>query len=148
MKKCNKRVIEKLIQAGALDRLGPHRPAMMASLDEAVKAAGQFHQAEAFGQSDMFGVLTEAPEEVEQAYAQVPKWPEKVWLEGERATLGLYLTGHPVNAYLKELAKYTNCRLNDLQPTRRDTISHGRRFSDCFTCDDNQARHTNWLNDT
>ncbi|MCF7354321.1 DNA polymerase III subunit alpha [Vibrio sp. CK2-1] len=120
LKKCNKRVIEKLIQAGALDRLGPHRAAMMASLDEAVKAAGQFHQAEAFGQSDMFGVLTEAPEEVEQAYAQVPKWPEKVWLEGERATLGLYLTGHPVNAYLKELAKYTNCRLNDLQPTRRD----------------------------
>lgn len=120
LKKCNKRVIEKLIQAGALDRLGPHRAAMMASLDEAVKAAGQFHQAEAFGQSDMFGVLTEAPEEVEQAYAQVPKWPEKVWLEGERATLGLYLTGHPVNAYLKELAKYTQCRLKDLQPTRRD----------------------------
>lgn len=120
LKKCNKRVIEKLIQAGALDRLGPHRAAMMASLDEAVKAAGQFHQAESFGQSDMFGVLTEAPEEVEQAYAQVPKWPEKVWLEGERATLGLYLTGHPVNAYLKELAKYTQCRLNDLQPTRRD----------------------------
>ncbi|WP_417883341.1 DNA polymerase III subunit alpha [Vibrio rumoiensis] len=120
LKKCNKRVIEKLIQAGALDRLGPHRAAMMASLDEAVKAAGQFHQAESFGQSDMFGVLTEAPEEVEQAYAQVPKWPEKVWLEGERATLGLYLTGHPVNAYLKELSKYTQCRLNDLQPTRRD----------------------------
>ncbi|WP_105903491.1 DNA polymerase III subunit alpha [Vibrio gangliei] len=120
LKKCNKRVIEKLIQAGALDRLGPHRAAMMASLDEAVKAAGQFHQAEAFGQSDMFGVLTEAPEEVEQAYAQVPEWPEKVWLEGERATLGLYLTGHPVNAYLKELSTYTQCRLNDLQPTRRD----------------------------
>ncbi|SJN39138.1 DNA polymerase III alpha subunit [Vibrio casei] len=120
LKKCNKRVTEKLIQAGALDRLGPHRAAMMASLDEAVKAAGQFHQAEYFGQSDMFGVLTEAPEEVEQAYAQVPKWPEKVWLEGERATLGLYLTGHPINAYLKELAKYTQCRLNDLQPTRRD----------------------------
>lgn len=120
LKKCNKRVTEKLIQAGALDRLGPHRAAMMASLDEAVKAAGQFHQAESFGQSDMFGVLTEAPEAVEQAYAQVPKWPEKVWLEGERATLGLYLTGHPINAYLKELAKYTQCRLNDLQPTRRD----------------------------
>ncbi|MFV0575537.1 MAG: DNA polymerase III subunit alpha [Vibrio sp.] len=120
LKKCNKRVIEKLIQAGALDRLGPHRAAMMASLDEAVKAAGQFHQAEAFGQSDMFGVLTEAPEEVEQAYAQVPEWPEKVWLEGERSTLGLYLTGHPVNAYIKELSKYTQCRLNDLQPTRRD----------------------------
>ncbi|WED27380.1 DNA polymerase III subunit alpha [Vibrio sp. DW001] len=120
LKKANKRVIEKLIQAGALDRLGPHRAAMMASVNAAVKAAGQYHQAESFGQSDMFGVLTNAPEAVEQAYAQVPEWPEKIWLEGERETLGLYLTGHPVNAYLKELAKYTSCRLKDATVTRRD----------------------------
>ncbi|ELE5894095.1 DNA polymerase III subunit alpha, partial [Vibrio fluvialis] len=117
IKKVNKRVIEKLILAGALDRLGPHRAAMMASLDDAVKAASQHHQAEAFGQADMFGVLTDAPEEVEQKYIQVPEWPEKVWLEGERETLGLYLTGHPVNAYLKELNKYTSCRLNEATPT-------------------------------
>ncbi|EKO3955201.1 DNA polymerase III subunit alpha [Vibrio fluvialis] len=120
IKKVNKRVIEKLILAGALDRLGPHRAAMMASLDDAVKAASQHHQAEAFGQADMFGVLTDAPEEVEQKYIQVPEWPEKVWLEGERDTLGLYLTGHPINAYLKELNKYTSCRLNEATPTRRD----------------------------
>ncbi len=60
----NKRVIEKLILSGALDRLGPHRAAMMASLKDAVKAASQHHHAESFGQSDMFGVLTDAPEEV------------------------------------------------------------------------------------
>ncbi|MEC7306438.1 DNA polymerase III subunit alpha [Vibrio crassostreae] len=120
LKKVNKRVIEKLILSGALDRLGPHRAAMMASLKDAVKAASQHHHAESFGQSDMFGVLTDAPEEVEHKYTQVPKWPEKVWLEGERETLGLYLTGHPVNAYIKELAKYTSCRLKDATPTRRD----------------------------
>ncbi|NIY92095.1 DNA polymerase III subunit alpha [Vibrio diazotrophicus] len=120
LKKVNKRVIEKLILAGALDRLGPHRAAMMASLNDAVKSASQHHQAEAFGQADMFGVLTDAPEEVEQKYTQVPEWPEKVWLEGERETLGLYLTGHPINAYLKELNRYTSCRLNEATPTRRD----------------------------
>lgn len=120
LKKVNKRVIEKLIYAGALDRLGPHRAAMMASLNDAVKAASQHHQAESFGQVDMFGVLTDAPEDVETKYTQVPAWPEKVWLEGERETLGLYLTGHPINAYLKELGKYTSCRLKDAQPTRRD----------------------------
>ncbi|NRF15217.1 DNA polymerase III subunit alpha [Vibrio coralliilyticus] len=120
LKKVNKRVIEKLIYAGALDRLGPHRAAMMASLNDAVKAASQYHQAEAFGQSDLFGVLTEAPEEVEYKYTKVPAWPEKVWLEGERDTLGLYLTGHPINAYIKELGKYTSCRLKDATPTRRD----------------------------
>lgn len=120
LKKVNKRVIEKLILAGALDRLGPHRAAMMASVDDAVRAASQHHQAEAFGQADMFGVLTDAPEEVEQKYTQVLEWPEKVRLEGERETLGLYLTGHPVDEYLKELTKYTSCRLNEAAPTRRD----------------------------
>ncbi|MGF1907942.1 DNA polymerase III subunit alpha [Vibrio kasasachensis] len=120
IKKVNRRVIEKLIYAGALDRLGPHRAALMASLPDAVKAASQHHQAEAFGQSDLFGVLTEAPEEVENKYTKVPPWPEKVWLDGERETLGLYLTGHPVNAYIKELSKYTSCRLKDATPTRRD----------------------------
>jgi len=120
LKRVNKRVIEKLIYAGALDRLGPHRAALMASVDDAVKSANQYKQAEAFGQTDMFGVLTDAPEEVEQKYRQVPKWPEKKWLEGERETLGLYLTGHPVNRYLKELKHYTHCRLKEVVPTRRD----------------------------
>ncbi|MHA2938653.1 DNA polymerase III subunit alpha [Vibrio sp. RC27] len=120
LKRINKRVIEKLIYAGALDKLGPHRAAMMASLNDAVKAASQFHQAESFGQSDMFGVLTEAPEAVEQKYTQVPAWPEKVWLEGERDTLGLYLTGHPISAYIKELNHYISFRLKDATPTRRD----------------------------
>ncbi|MEZ8823424.1 DNA polymerase III subunit alpha [Vibrio amylolyticus] len=120
LKKVNKRVIEKLIYAGALDRLGPHRAALMASLNDAVKGASQHHQAEAFGQNDMFGVLTDEPDVIENKYTKVEPWPEKVWLEGERDTLGLYLTGHPINAYLKELGKYTSCRLKDATPTRRD----------------------------
>ncbi|EPT9250832.1 DNA polymerase III subunit alpha [Photobacterium damselae] len=119
-KKVNKRVLERLIKSGAMDRLGPNRASMMASLDDAIRAASQHHQAEAFGQTDMFGVLTEAPEEVEHKYANIPEWPDKVWLEGERETLGLYLTGHPINSYLSELKHYTTWRLKDAQPTRRD----------------------------
>jgi len=119
-KKINKRVLEKLIYAGAFDHLGPHRAAMMASVSDAIKASVQFHQAQSFGQEDMFGVLTQAPEKVEQAYSKVPKWSEKVWLEGERETLGLYLTGHPINMYLSELKHYVSCRLKDVQITGRD----------------------------
>ena len=119
-KKVNKRVLERLIKAGALDKLGPNRAAMMATLDDALRAAGQHRQAESFGQVDMFGVLTAAPEDVEKAYANIPEWPEKIWLDGERETLGLYLTGHPINRYLPELKHYTQCRLKDAQPTGRD----------------------------
>ncbi|WP_318500016.1 DNA polymerase III subunit alpha [Photobacterium leiognathi] len=122
-KKVNKRVLEKLIKSGAMDRLGPNRAAMLATLDDAIKAASQHHQAEAFGQTDMFGVLTAAPEEVEHKYANIPESPDKVWLEGERETLGLYLTGHPINAYIPELKHYTTWRLKDAQQTGRDKVA-------------------------
>ncbi|WP_026294628.1 DNA polymerase III subunit alpha [Salinimonas chungwhensis] len=154
IKRVNKRVLEKLVQAGALDNLGPHRAALMASLPEAIAAAGQHAKAESFGQSDMFGLLTTEPEEVEQAFADVPQWPEKVWLEGEKDTLGLYLTGHPINQYAREIRHYTDGRLVDLKPTGKEhlasavglvlsvrvlTNKRGRRWA-IVTLDDKSAR--------
>lgn len=92
--------------SGAFDRLGPHRAALMNSLGDALKAADQHAKAEAIGQADMFGVLAEEPEQIEQSYASCQPWPEQVVLDGERETLGLYLTGHPINQYLKEIERY------------------------------------------
>ncbi|MFQ2673568.1 DNA polymerase III subunit alpha [Aeromonas caviae] len=123
IKKLNKRVMEKLILSGAMDRLGPHRAALMATLEEAMRAAEQHAKAQAVGQVDMFGVLTEEIDDVKKAFANVPHWPDKVWLEGERETLGLYLTGHPINQYSSELRRYTTGRLCDLHPTSRDTVT-------------------------
>ncbi|HIC8840307.1 TPA: DNA polymerase III subunit alpha [Aeromonas veronii] len=123
IKKLNKRVMEKLILSGAMDRLGPHRAALMATLEEAMRAAEQHAKAQAVGQVDMFGVLTEEIDDVKKAFANVPHWPDKVWLEGERETLGLYLTGHPINQYSGELRRYTSGRLCDLHPTSRDTVT-------------------------
>ncbi|WP_434666313.1 DNA polymerase III subunit alpha [Aeromonas sp. NJAU223] len=123
IKKLNKRVMEKLILSGAMDRLGPHRAALMATLEEAMRAAEQHAKAQAVGQVDMFGVLTEEIDDVKKAFANVPHWPDKIWLEGERETLGLYLTGHPINQYSGELRRYTSGRLCDLHPTSRDTVT-------------------------
>ena len=122
LKKLNKRVMEKLILSGAMDRLGPHRASLMATLPEAMKAAEQHAKAEALGQSDMFGVLVEEAH-IEHAFVDVPAWPDNVWLDGERDTLGLYLTGHPINQYAKELRHYTSGRLIELQATSRDKIT-------------------------
>jgi len=123
IKRVNKRVLEKLVLSGAMDNLGPHRATLMATLPEALAAAGQHAKAESFGQSDMFGLLTTEPDEVEQAFADVPRWPEKVWLEGEKDTLGLYLTGHPINQYALEIRHYTDGRLVDLKPTGKDQMA-------------------------
>ncbi|QZN95276.1 DNA polymerase III subunit alpha [Symbiopectobacterium purcellii] len=124
IKKLNRRVLEKLIMSGAFDRLGPHRAALMNSLNDALKAADQHAKAEAIGQVDMFGVLAEAPEQVEQSYSTVAPWPEQVVLDGERETLGLYLTGHPITQYLKEIERYAaGLRLKDMHPTDRGKVT-------------------------
>jgi len=49
----------------------------------------------------------------------VRPWPEAKVLQGEKETLGLYLTGHPIDRYLPEIKQFCNLRLNSLQPTRR-----------------------------
>ena len=154
LKKINKRVLEKLVLSGAMDNLGPHRASLMATLPEAIAAADQHAKAESFGQSDMFGLLTTEPEQVQQAFVNVPPWPEKTWLDGEKETLGLYLTGHPINQYEQEIKHYSTGRLVDLKPTGKEgtaiavglvlgirimTNKKGRRWA-IVTLDDKSAR--------
>jgi DNA polymerase-3 subunit alpha len=154
VKRVNKRVLEKLVLSGAMDNLGPHRAALMASIKDALDAASQHAKAELAGQADLFGVQIESEEDVSNAFANVPEWSEKVWLDGEKETLGLYLTGHPINQYIKEIRQYSDGRLADLTPTNRDqfvstvglvlgvrvmTNKKGRRWG-IVTLDDKSAR--------
>ena len=160
LKKINKRVLEKLIKSGAMDSLGPkikdgpHRAAIFESLTEALKAAEQHAKAQALGQNDLFGLINEEPEDNRQSYKEVPKWPEQQWLDGEKETLGLYLTGHPINRYLSEIKRYATGRLVSLQPTNKDKTTvavglvlgvrvlvnkRGRRWA-LVTLDDKSAR--------
>ena len=129
LKKTNKRVLEKLIKSGAMDLLGPepekgpHRAALFETLPEAIKAAEQHAKAEALGQNDLFGLINEEPEDSRQSFKNVPKWPEEIWLDGEKETLGLYLTGHPINRYLSEIKHYASGRLVSMQPGGKDKTS-------------------------
>ena len=164
LKKTNKRVLEKLIKSGAMDALGPkakvngkespHRAALFETLSEAIKAAEQHAKAQSLGQDDLFGLINEEPEDTRQVYKNVPMWQEEVWLEGEKETLGLYLTGHPINRYLDEIKKYASGRLVSMQATGRDRTAtavglvigvrvlvnkRGRRWA-LVTLDDKSAR--------
>lgn len=126
VKRINKRVLEKLVLAGALDQLGPephtqeNRSIIMASLEGALKAATQKAKAAEVGQSDLFGLLDTASEEVQPEFTSANPWPDATWLQGEKETLGLFLTGHPINAYRKELRHYAKVKLSEVEPTRRD----------------------------
>jgi DNA polymerase III subunit alpha len=115
MRRVNRRVLESLIKAGALDSLGTHRHALMASLNNALAVADQQGKAREAGQSDLFGassVPIEAP-----TYQTVPEWSEDQRLEGEKETLGLYLTGHPIARYSEELKHFTSATIAELRPT-------------------------------
>ncbi len=122
LKKANRRVLESLIKAGALDKIAPNRATLMASLDEAIKAAEQFNKSQAAGQDDLFGsVVTETANQQHQ-YIKVKPWTDQQVLQGEKETLGLYLTGHPIERYLPEINQMSIRRLRDLQPTGRGKL--------------------------
>ncbi|HEX4869352.1 MAG TPA: DNA polymerase III subunit alpha, partial [Moraxellaceae bacterium] len=117
LRKCNKRTLEALVRAGALDALGPHRGAIMASLDEAVAAAEQQARNADAGMVDLFGDVVEAAPSGE--FVEALPWTDDERLMAEKETLGLYLTGHPIDQYEPELKRFVEQRLADLQPTRR-----------------------------
>ncbi|MDE2091606.1 MAG: DNA polymerase III subunit alpha [Gammaproteobacteria bacterium] len=117
LQKANRRVIEALIRAGALDVLGLNRATLMARLPEALARADQSMRASAAGQNDMFGLAgLQVPVKSQSAQSaiQLPDWGEDERLRGERDTLGLYLTGHPVTRYETDLRHVVTAPLGEL----------------------------------
>ncbi len=127
-RKLNKRALEALVRSGALDRLiavddvDKARAMLMAALPDAVQASGQKSKNQSLGMADLFGeVVSTAAEASGDPYADyrsVSPWSLRERLQGERDTLGLYLTGHPIEEYQDELRGLVKRRLADLQPDR------------------------------
>ncbi|MFP5505079.1 MAG: DNA polymerase III subunit alpha, partial [Gammaproteobacteria bacterium] len=113
LRKLNRRVLEALIRAGACDSLGENRATLMAQLPTALKLAEQSERDAGAGQVDLFGNAIEA-EVAPVETVSLPEWDEELRLQGEKETLGLYLTGHPICRYEAELARITSGRLATL----------------------------------
>jgi DNA polymerase-3 subunit alpha len=72
---------------------------------------------------DLFGMgAAVAAESGPQAYNRQPEWSEDQRLAAEKQTLGLYLTGHPIERYLAELDRFVSSRIVELKPTRDQTV--------------------------
>ncbi|MGM0536675.1 MAG: DNA polymerase III subunit alpha [Pseudomonadota bacterium] len=119
-RRMNKRTLEALIRSGALDTLGPSRAVLSAALEDALKAAVQTQTNQNLGMMDMFGeaFVDESAGDAYADYRQVREWSDKERLAGEKETLGLYLTGHPIDEYEEELARFVSTRISDLKPSR------------------------------
>lgn len=94
---CNKRVIESLIQAGAFDTLPGHRAQLVAMLDDTVEAALKWRKERDDLQLHLFGFVEEPHWEVE--VPDVPMLTKLQQLDYERELIGMYLSGHPLDAH-------------------------------------------------
>ncbi|MEM8768437.1 MAG: DNA polymerase III subunit alpha [Pseudomonadota bacterium] len=122
-RKANKRVLEALIRSGAMDEFGdPEEPIdlvrarLLAELPDAMQGAEQLAQNAAAGMTDLFGGVAE---EASSRPRAVLPLEERERLEFEKESLGLYLTGHPIEAYLGEIQQFCSARLARLKAERR-----------------------------
>ena len=125
LKRANRRVLESLIRAGALDRLGANRATLMVHLPFALKMAEQCAAMQATGQDDLFGMSEPQPAQPTTGVVPdaVDEWDDDQRLAGEKETLGLFLTGHPIDFYEADLRQLVNSRiarltLDDVRETR------------------------------
>ncbi len=127
-RKVNKRALEALVRSGALDSIGPSvdldydRAVLFAAIPEAVKTAEQSAANANAGMQDLFGEVAPvagADGDVYKDFAHVKPWSMKERLNSEKETLGLYLTGHPIDEYRQELKYLTSAVINQLRPERK-----------------------------
>ncbi|ROS01033.1 DNA polymerase-3 subunit alpha [Sinobacterium caligoides] len=120
LRKVNKRALEALIRSGAFDQLGVPRSVLIAALPEAVKAAEQSRNNSDAGMMDLFGdvVSSSTSDDPYGEFRNVRDWTGRERLDGERDTLGLYVTGHPIDDYEHEIRKFVRHRIVDLRPEK------------------------------
>jgi len=116
----NRRVLEALIRSGSLDRIGPNRASLTAELERAMHLGEQNSRAISVGQVDLFGLSA-------AENTAVADWSEAERLAGERETLGLFLSGHPITPYEPDLKFLVSARLADVGGPKPPSAPEGGR---------------------
>ncbi len=109
----NRRVLENLVQSGAMDTFGVPRWDLAASLDGAMSAAAKAQDDKARGQAALFG--GEGWQEPEVQYAKGEVWRDMDRFAKEKESLGFYLSGHPLMEQEDKLRRYASHRLSELE---------------------------------
>ncbi|NRB40554.1 MAG: DNA polymerase III subunit alpha [Pseudomonadales bacterium] len=119
-RKVNKRALEALVKAGAFDTLDVPRWVLMKAIPDAVKAALQQSHNSSSGIDDLFGVMDDSVDsDVYEHCRNVQSWTGRERLAGEKETLGVFLTGHPIDDYEDDLKQLKVKRLSRLHADKR-----------------------------
>ncbi len=106
LKRCNKKVLEALIKAGAFDGICANRAQLCAAIDAATERAAQNQRDRDSGQTTLFGMLAgPAATAPEPPLPDVEDWLPKPRLANEKESLGFYLSGHPLDRYIADLRR-------------------------------------------
>jgi DNA polymerase-3 subunit alpha len=119
----NKRVLESLVKAGALDCLSPSRGRLFAAIDQAILRGQRKSQAKAVGQGGLFlagssSIHSQTETWHESSLPEAEDWTEEQLLAGEYATLGFYISGHPMDKYAGRLKDMNAIELSTMEARR------------------------------
>ncbi|MGH9736722.1 MAG: DNA polymerase III subunit alpha [Candidatus Acidiferrales bacterium] len=117
----NKRVLESLIRAGALDGLGANRAQMIAAIDPAMERSQRLQRAREIGQHGLFGgaaAAATAPALEAHPLPEIPESPEHELLAAEYSVLGFYVSGHPLDKYAGRLTEWKAIELSTIEGRR------------------------------
>ncbi len=120
LRKVNKRVLEALVRSGAMDCFNETRASLFQCLPIALKMAQQYQANQNSGQGDLFSMLEPVstkpdPKIIPPALVE---WDDEARLHAEKETLGLYLTGHPIDSYADEMQHIASTRIADIAVDR------------------------------
>jgi DNA polymerase III subunit alpha len=112
----NKRVVESLIQCGAFDSLGDSRPALLAAAEDMMRWADRVEREANSDQRSLFGGGTAAGAAMSEppAIPVVTEWSDKEVLRAEKEAIGIFLTGHPLDKFQRDLGRLANASTGTL----------------------------------
>ncbi|MEE3279798.1 MAG: DNA polymerase III subunit alpha [Pseudomonadota bacterium] len=140
LRRANKKVIEALVRSGSMDGLAPSkngldqiRAELLSGMQQSIQGAEQSARDRSFGMQDMFGGVEATT--ADTTSRRVRAMDTRTRLEGEKETLGLYLTGHPIDDYIDEIRTFCPKKIAQLRSGQRGqtiaglVVSHRSRRS-------------------
>jgi len=113
----NKKVLESLVQAGALDSLRGHRAQLLATVEIAINYAQSVQNEHMLGQTSIFDLGGAETKRTNGHYPEMPnveKWDQKKELALEKELLGFYLSGHPLSRFKNDIQTLSTVSLSHL----------------------------------
>jgi DNA polymerase-3 subunit alpha len=116
----NKRTLDALICAGALDSLGKNRATLAAASERVVADAARRREEAELGQSRLFGGGAE--ETMTDGFVELPEWTLEEKLRREKEVLGFYVTGHPLTRHADDIDRFADVRVQELASRIDQTV--------------------------